>query len=196
MRHGNTEFNNSHTFQPHDTPLSDLGVEQAKNLGERLKPLNIVKILTSDLVRTKQTTEQVVNARSHPVEVVEHEILREREFGDLKGTSFASMKKELFHPSSDYVPPNGESWPVFHERVNIAWEWVLAQASTSLKSPHDVLLVVTHGLVKSTLANKHWGLVDQYISFENTSVSIVSAVKPHQVQEINCTIHLKDLSKL
>jgi len=167
-------------------------MQQAKNLGERLKNLKIVKVLTSDLLRTKQTAQAVLQARSEPLQMVENDLLREREFGDLKGTSYADFPMELFHPKSDYQPPNGESWETFHARIGRAWDWVLSHAKSALKGPEDVLLVVTHGLVKSSLASRIWNF-KEHISFENTSVSTVSLAAPHQIHEINCTSHLEDL---
>jgi broad specificity phosphatase PhoE len=195
VRHGNTEFNKARIFQPHHAPLSELGVEQAKRLGERLKDLKIVKVLTSDLLRTKQTMDLVLSKRldSGPVQVIESDILREREFGDLKGIKFDDIAEDLFHPKSDFQPKNGESWDMFHDRVTKAWDFVLKHAKESLKSSEDVLLVVTHGLVKTSLASRIWKIKDPAkLSFENTSVSTVSAKKPHQVYEVNCTAHLED----
>jgi len=153
--------------------------------------MKIVKVLCSDLLRTKQTAECVVRARSQPLEIVENDILREREFGDLKGTSYDKLQPELFHPKSDFAPPNGENWATFHERVNSAWDWVLHEAKSSIKTPDDVVLVVTHGLVKSSLAQKIWKHKD-WINFENTSVSTVTVTVPHEILTMNCVSHLEN----
>ena len=56
---------------------------------------------------------------------VRHEpLLRERNFGDIRGTSYADLGFDMFAP--DYAPPNGETWEVFHARVDRAWEVVRA----------------------------------------------------------------------
>ena len=161
-----------------------------------MKDFKVVRVLTSDLKRTKQTTENLLKAFSQKVEVIEHSILREREFGDLKGTAFSEVDPELFHPKSKFQPRNGENWETFHTRVKQAWEWILSHANNVLKGPEDVLVVVTHGLVKSSLASRVWGMKDRII-FDNTSVSMVTAASPHRILELNNTSHLTDLqSKL
>lgn len=168
-------------------------MQQAARVGERLSKLKIVKILTSDLLRTKQTTENITKALKHPVDVIEHSILREREFGDLKGTPFSEVDPELFHPKSTYEPKNGEDWKSFHDRVEKAWTWIMEHAKSTLKGPDDVLVVVTHGLVKSSLASRKWGFKER-ILFDNTSVSTVTHAAPHSIDIINCTNHLEGLT--
>lgn len=195
VRHGNTEYNTARVFQPHHATLSELGLQQAKLCGERLKSYKIVKILTSDLMRTKQTTQEILAARNGNVEVIESELLREREFGDLKGKSYDHIQGKWYHPNSDYKPPNGENWSMFHDRIKTAWNWILEHARDSIKSPEEAIVVVTHGLVKTSLASKIWNSGNSKIpSFENTSVSIVSIDHPHDVQELNSTTHLDNLS--
>ena len=46
-------------------------------------------------------------------------LLHERNFGDIRGTPYASLGFDMFAP--DYAPPNGETWEVFHTRVDRAW---------------------------------------------------------------------------
>lgn len=64
IRHGNTELNTAKVFQPYSTPLSSDGIAQAKLCGEWLakefvQTKKVIKLFTSDLLRTKQTTELI-----------------------------------------------------------------------------------------------------------------------------------------
>ena len=44
--------------------------------------------------------------------------LRERNFGEHRGTAFDDLPVDVFAP--DYQPPGGESWEAFHVRVDRA----------------------------------------------------------------------------
>src|SRR5262249_2289334 len=60
-------------------------------------------------------------------------LLQERNFGDLRGRTYSELGFDMFEP--DYAPPNGETWPVFHERVDRAWARVQALAAESGGDP-------------------------------------------------------------
>jgi broad specificity phosphatase PhoE len=218
VRHGHTAMNQLRIFQPYETPLSDLGRKQAELCGQELfKRFKINKILTSDLLRARQTVqcmlstvmsdpgknceflremnseELIATAERNGIEIVVSELLRERDFGDLKGSSYASIDPEMFQLTSEYLPPNGESWGMFHKRVEESWKWVLSHVRSGNHRKEDVVeevtLVVTHGLVKTSLAEQFFG-TSVRVPFENTSVSIVSRETPHVVYELNSVKHL------
>jgi probable phosphoglycerate mutase len=118
-------------------------------------------------------------------------LLHERNFGDIRGTAYADLGFDPFEPG--YAPPNGETWEVFHARVDQAWARIRAVAAGT--SGH--LAVVTHGLVCKSLAGRHLALptgdgVPE--RWENTSVTIVDAEAPWRVRLLNCCAHLEDLS--
>jgi 2,3-bisphosphoglycerate-dependent phosphoglycerate mutase len=62
VRHGVTELNKSKTFQFHDTPLSKEGQTQALLLAERFKNISIDALISSDMLRAKQTAEAIGSA--------------------------------------------------------------------------------------------------------------------------------------
>ena len=73
-RHGNRlDFVNPDWFltaeRPYDPPLSEDGVIQAKQLGQRLKGENIAHIFASPFLRTVQTANQVAEALNLPIKV-------------------------------------------------------------------------------------------------------------------------------
>jgi len=189
IRHGETLGNASRTVQHPDNPLSSRGVAQAERLAERLEREGLTAILASDFARAAQTAEVLGRVTELPVR---HDpLLEERNFGDIRGTPYAELGFDMFAPG--YAPPNGETWEVFHARVDRAW--ALVQARAAATDGH--LAVVTHGLVCRSLAARHLLLpagVEVPERWENTSVTIIDHPAPWRVRLLNCVAHLDDLA--
>lgn len=144
-RHGQTGFNAALRFQGQlDEPLSDLGREQARKLGERLvhEPLDVA--YASDLCRAYDTAVLALNGRAVPLH--QDERLREIAFGRWEGLAFAEIKDrfpdDVVARERDrvhYAIPGGESLAHVGERVTEFLQDVL---------PNHVgesLLVIAHG---------------------------------------------------
>ena len=188
IRHGETVGNAARIVQRPDSPLSPRGMAQAERLARRLAREGVSRILSSDLARARTTAECLERATGAPL--VFEPLLHERNFGDIRGTSYAELGFDMFAP--DYAPPNGESWPVFHARVDRAWERVQALAATI----DGNLAVVTHGLVCRSLAARYLQLPVGAVlpeRWENTSVTVVECPAPWRVTLLNCVAHLDDL---
>jgi probable phosphoglycerate mutase len=188
IRHGETVGNASRTVQLPDNPLSPRGVAQAERLARRLGSEGIAHILSSDFARARATAEHLQGVTGVPLTF--EPLLQERNFGDLRGTPYADLGFDMFEP--DYAPPNGETWPAFHARVDQAWARVQALAAAT----HGRLAVVTHGLVCRSLAARHLVLPGGEIAperWENTSLTIVDWPAPWRVRLLNCVAHLDDL---
>jgi len=186
VRHGQTPLNAARVLQTEDTPLSDLGVRQAQQLAAGLQELQVVRVLCSDYLRTRMTIAPFETL--HGVRAELHPELRERHFGELRGRPYGDIPN-VFAP--EYLPPGGESWPVFERRVDDAWQIITRVAAET----SGVVAVVTHGLVCSSLLRRHWqqpdGLTDSG-SFRNASVSVVDRESPHRVRLLNSVDHLED----
>ena len=90
-----------------DVELSELGLMQAKELGERYKSQHIDAVFCSDLQRSYKTAEIAFVGRSIPI--VQDKRLRECDYGDLTRHSDSEIKAEK--PNRISVPyPNGESY--------------------------------------------------------------------------------------
>jgi broad specificity phosphatase PhoE len=188
IRHGETVGNAARIVQRADVPLSPRGLLQAERLARRLSGQGITRIVSSDLPRAATTAEHLQRATAAPLSF--DPLLQERNFGDLRGTPYAELGFDMFEP--DYTPPNGESWPVFHARVDQVWARVQALAEAA----DGHLAVVTHGLVCRSLAARHLLLPDGTLvpaRWENTSVTIVDPPAPWRVRLLNCIAHLDDL---
>jgi broad specificity phosphatase PhoE len=189
IRHGETLGNATRTVQHPDIGLSPRGLEQAERLATRLEREGITAILASDYARAAQTAAQL--GRVTGVAVRHEPLLRERNFGDIRGTPYADLGFDMFAP--DYAPPNGETWEVFHARVDRAWEVV--RAAVGPDAVH--LAVVTHGLVCRSLAARHLLLPEGAVvpeRWENTAVTVVDVPAPWRVRRLNCIAHLDGLA--
>lgn len=94
-RHGETLWNLERRFQGHqDSPLSELGKEQAIWLSDRLAKEEIDVIYSSPLGRA-YTTAQVVNQKQDiPKAIIQEEALKEIGLGDWEGMPTEQFKAE------------------------------------------------------------------------------------------------------
>ena len=188
IRHGETHGNSARIVQVPEIPLSPRGIAQAERLARRLAKEGIARIVASDLARARTTAEHLARATGAPLTL--DSLLHERSFGDIRGTAYADLGFDMFEP--DYAPPNGETWDVFHARVDRAW----LRVREIVAATDGNVAVVTHGLVCRSLAARHLALPDGVVAperWENTSVTIVDAQAPWRVQLLNCAAHLDDL---
>lgn len=188
IRHGETDLNVAQVIQLPETPLSMHGSLQADKLGRSLTHRPIELILTSDYERARTTAERVAHYTG--ARLIESPLLRERNFGEIRGRPYTEFNDvDIFGP--DYKPPGGESWEVFHSRVDTAWNEVRAQAQIL---PGD-FAVITHGLVLRSLFERKLEISNHTISKDsvvaNTSVTIVDNEPPWQVIKLASTDHLQ-----
>jgi 2,3-bisphosphoglycerate-dependent phosphoglycerate mutase len=116
VRHGQSAGNAEGRFGGHsDTPLSGLGIEQARLTAEALAKENISAIYASDLARTMQTAEPLGKLLNLPV--IGTPAFRERHVGVLEGLTFDESKEAhprdyyaLVHRNIHHVITNGESY--------------------------------------------------------------------------------------
>lgn len=191
IRHGQTSENKNHVVQPADVSLSALGLRQAELLAARLRSQGITQILCSDLPRAKETASQI--ATQAQCEVTLTELLRERNFGALRGKTYAEIGFDFF--AENYSPPEGESWQEFELRVAQAWQSIVALAATT----SGRLAVVTHGLVCRAIVNNHL-CNEQYEvipdRWDNTSLTEFAKTAPYKLMQLNDTEHLQAINSL
>ena len=184
VRHGETAGNAARMIQSPETPLNERGVAQAEALAERLAGEGVARILASDYTRARMTAGAVHRATGVPIEIEPR--LRERDFGDWRGTSHDVVPHFL---DAGVVPPNGEAWEAFHARAGAAWEHVARLAREAAGN----VVAVTHGLVCYSFALNHLSLpagVEADRGFHNTSLTVAGSRAPWTVTTLNCTAHL------
>jgi broad specificity phosphatase PhoE len=186
VRHGETDGNAARVLQRPDVPLNARGMDQAKRVARRLATGGFVHILCSDLLRARMTAAPL--AERSGIKIEENSLLQERNFGDLRGTSYVELPEDPFGPN--FAPPNGEDWPTFHARVAEAFALIASRR----RNANGTLVVVTHGLVLRALVERHAQLPEGSVAperFDNTSVTVLHEETPHRASLVNCTRHLE-----
>lgn len=145
IRHGQTLWNHSMRYQGHmDIPLSDVGLEQARLLGERLRSEKLAAVYASDLSRARNTAQWVADPHGLPVQIAPE--LREMNFGQWEGLTFKEIQARFPEIATSWIkapgkvqPPEGESFIHLQER---ACKIIKGIASRHL---HESVAVVSHG---------------------------------------------------
>ena len=184
VRHGETDGNASRMIQSPETPLNERGIAQAEALAERLAGEGVARILASDYTRARMTAGALHRATGVSIEIDPR--LRERDFGDWRGTSHDVVPHFL---DDGVAPPNGETWETFHVRAGAAW----AHIANLAREAADNVVAVTHGLVCYSFALHHLALpagIEADRGFQNTSVTVAGSRAPWTVTTLNCTAHL------
>ncbi|OGF69375.1 hypothetical protein A3H65_03900 [Candidatus Giovannonibacteria bacterium RIFCSPLOWO2_02_FULL_45_14] len=106
VRHCETDWNREWRLQGHtDTNLSERGWIEADELAQKLKPLGIKKIVSSDLKRSRETASAVKKYVNVPI--IYDPRLRECNFGSLEG-------KRRSEVSATYIPSSFDMEGLWH----------------------------------------------------------------------------------
>ncbi|MDG2537790.1 histidine phosphatase family protein [Dyella jiangningensis] len=145
-RHGETELNRLKRFQGRlDQPLNEAGRMQADALAAHI-PRDVSRILSSPLLRAKQTADRLSHIAGRPVEI-EHAFI-ERDFGFCEGLTWPEAN--AIHPHLTFASAL-ESWDSAGDGVEPIRAVVrrVASAMSMLLDDHrdERIVVVTHGFV-------------------------------------------------
>jgi broad specificity phosphatase PhoE len=92
VRHGATDWNLEHRCQgASDRDLSDVGLQQAKEIAVRLRQETIHAVYSSDLKRARRTAEVISQHHNLPVQI--EASIRELDHGHLEGLTFNEIKQ-------------------------------------------------------------------------------------------------------
>jgi broad specificity phosphatase PhoE len=111
VRHGETDWNKIHRLQGggSDTPLNELGIQQAENVALRLKNEKLEAIFSSPLQRAVNTARAI--ASYHQMGIQALSALKEINVGKLEGTDSTVMKirwdQLLCQPDCDELKLDG-----------------------------------------------------------------------------------------
>lgn len=145
VRHGQSTWNAEHRWQGHsDPPLSELGERQARLAAEAVAGLGFTAVISSDLLRARQTAAFLAPA---DLEITVEPALKERTVGEWEGLTRAEI--EARYPGmlgSPTRPPGFETDESLVARVQPALESIAARLGVQ-----GVALVVTHGGVIRSL---------------------------------------------
>ncbi len=120
VRHGQSEWNAKNLFTGwKDVDLTELGVEEARSAGEKLKKAghHFDIAYTSNLIRAQKTLTLILEELGQgSLETIRDVALNERDYGDLVGLNkaetaekFGADQVHIWRRSYDVAPPGGES---------------------------------------------------------------------------------------
>ncbi|MFC5847006.1 histidine phosphatase family protein [Deinococcus petrolearius] len=184
MRHGQTEWNVSGRSQGRlDSPLTALGVAQARRHARTLAGVAFTHAYTSPLGRARRTAALVLEGRDVPLTVLDD--LTEMDHGGLGGllpaerlARFPELAEQRRRDKFRTVLPGGESYATAAPRARRALEHVAAH------SPVGPVLVVAHEMIGRLLRLHLLGLSPE------------EALSSGQPQDTVYRIHLGQLSTL
>ena len=195
VRHGNTELNSAERYWGHtDVRLSAAGLKQAERLRRRLADEKIGAVYSSDLSRARVTAEIIASGRHS--EVITCAELREINFGELEGLTFAQVSQLYPEVAKLWVErspklkyPGGESIEEFSNRVS--------QFLSRLEkhTPQETILIVAHSASLRILVSylmglelRHW----RQLRLDLASLSVLDTYPQGAILNLlNDTSHLR-----
>lgn len=194
VRHGQTEWNLEKRYQgAGDSPLTALGIKQAKALCKHIKDIHFDTIYCSPRGRAQETAKIIKGSRS--IEIITVDDFQEINVGRYEGKLYEEMKNEnpeLYHgfweSPDQFLPENGESFADVGNRTYPALLKIVE------KHPGERILVVSHAVAIKSILNKITGLpLNRF--WENklfqTSLSIVEFDKEEfSILKYGSTEHL------
>jgi probable phosphoglycerate mutase len=187
VRHGETEFNRERRIQGHvDSPLTELGVRQAKAVGGLLRDLirepDGWRIVSSPLGRARSTAE-IIAARLGGLTVELDDRLKEMSWGEHDGRLRAELEAE--HPDTfgrtgwAFDASAGETYDQVCERVG-SW---LADLPPE---PERRVIAVSHGISGRVLRGLYAGLDRDRSAQQDVPQDAVYLLQNGGVGRIDC----------
>lgn len=155
LRHLKSQWNEENRFTGWtDIPLSEEGINSAKETAKKLADCQIDKVYTSPLIRNKETVSLILkelNKKGLPVVV--DQALNEKNYGQLQGSNKEAVKKQfgekqvhLWRRSWDAAPPEGESLKDVYQR---AVPFFKEHIERDLAGGKNVLVVASHNSLRA-----------------------------------------------
>lgn len=179
VRHGETVWNTLKIFQGRsNSPLTEVGVEQAKKLSQYLKDIDFKKVYSSPQDRALQTTKLLLGDKNMEITTIDE--FQEINMGKVEGIPREEFEKNypieyhnFWNNALEYNPSayNGESYEEILHRVKLGLEKLI------IENNDGNILVISHGVTLKAIFNviNEKG-IDEFSKQpvpENTSTTIV-----------------------
>jgi broad specificity phosphatase PhoE len=153
VRHGQTIWNVERRVQGQkDSPLTELGKQQAKETAEKLKHISFDKIFSSDSGRAVETAE--ILKLEHEIAVLTTKALRERSFGPYEGKPIHELRQfdKIYGGLDDEGKKNFKSHSEAESDLELVSRFITFLRETAIAFPGQKILVVTHsGMMRALL---------------------------------------------
>lgn len=151
-RHGETEWNIEKRLQGRgDSPLTENGIQRAKELRDRIKNIDIDVIYSSPIKRALNTANILRGNKN--IDIITDDSLMEMCFGDYEGKKIDIIQKEnpnwdiklIMQGNVEICAPNGENLKEVRERISKLMNKIIAE------NMGKSILIVTHGITLKAL---------------------------------------------
>ena len=162
VRHGESEWNRAGRIQGQvNTPLTDLGINQAKAIRDYLSGILLnqeLEIYTSPLDRAIQTAEIIAQGIDHPSsKIIIEERLNDFNVGEISGTFGWDKVAEIFPEQAQlrlqdpmrFHPSGGESGAEFEARLRSLLEDLMDDVTLKLMVSHGIVNKFIRGILKN-----------------------------------------------
>lgn len=176
VRHGKSRANETGVREsdPHATPLTEEGRQQAKIVAERFKTIPIELVMTSPYIRAHDTADEIARVKNVPVEVIEHAYERIFPVGEAANKPLTVPAIQKIYRELDTrwrtgaAVDGGEGFYQVLERVKATSEVLAAR-------PETHIALATHGLFTKMFVAYH--LLHEYLTPELFMESIMFRMK-------------------
>lgn len=156
VRHGITDWNETGRWHGlSDIPINEEGKKEARQAAEALKGINIDSAYTSDLIRTKQTYQEICDKLNLSCPVFHTPALNERDYGEYTGKNKWEVQKQIgdvkfqkLRREWDFPVPNGETLKDVYGRVVPFYQ---EKILNDLKQNKNVLVVSSGNTLRALI---------------------------------------------
>lgn len=182
-RHGQTLWNIEKRLQGRgNSPLTEDGIERAKELRDRIKNIHIDIIYSSPIERALNTANIIKGDKD--VEVVTDDGLMEMCFGDYEGRKTDEVMQEnsswdislIIKGNTKLSAPNGETLEEVRNRVSITMDRIIEE------NRGKTILIVAHGI---TLKALMYYFKDEEVNSEVMGQATLTKIKVSEDNEFN-----------
>src|SRR5579863_9199623 len=166
-----------------DPELSAAGIAQLPEIVQRIEPPKIDRILSSDLLRARQTAEAIAQTTGLPVEL--RPALREIDFGLWEGLHWSEIEAQFPCEAKAWLQecpgpaaPEGESFADFSKRLDNEFLSILDG------NEDETVVVVTHcGVIRFALTRFFGYSWDEAVRQATSCGAVIPVVYPPAVME-------------
>lgn len=187
IRHGESVANvQRYTSGKTDVELTERGIQQAKELAEKLADVCFSAVYSSNLQRAMNTAAEILRGRS--LELITLPELQERDFGEWEGLTYEKIEHQFPEAWGAFLKngfnadvPGGEGIADFFARIKRAFLSVVKRHEAG---SDENICIVAHGCVLMALfsyfSHGDLGGYNKY-SFENARVNMVQYTDDYSV---------------
>jgi broad specificity phosphatase PhoE len=190
IRHGETLANIEQRYQGQgDSPLSELGIDEAKDLAKALKSEGFAAVYSSTLIRSNETAKII--AEPHGSKVEKFPGMKERFYGVWEGLTFTEIKDRYPKIYGSWLEnPDRTKIPKAEPLKDLQKRGVAAIEKLIKKHKGRTICVVGHGGINRTILfhymkldlNNFWR-----IKQDNCCINIIEFGKAPSVLLLNST---------